>query len=190
MDQKNGQNLTAIIKEVQAGSADAKARLIQALYWEIYRIAEAMMRRERPGHTLQPTALVNEAMLRLLDGEVIEKAPNRRYLFGAAARAMRQALVDHARRRPAYPRDGKRVPLDDVLAFFEEQNLDFLQLNEALDRLTAIHERPGLVVVLRFFVGLPVAKVAEALDVSIGTVEADWRFARAWLRDQLERGIE
>jgi RNA polymerase sigma factor (TIGR02999 family) len=180
-----------MINEARLGGRVAKDRLFRAIYAEFHRIAEHMMGGERPGHTLQPSALVNEAVIRLLNGHVIDKAPNRRYLFGAATKAMRQALVDHHRKRDADMRGGewKRVPLDEVLAFVEGQNLNIIALNSALDRLADIDERQGLVVALRFFAGLSVAEVAEVLDVSVGTVEADWRFARAWLRTQLE-GVE
>jgi RNA polymerase sigma factor (TIGR02999 family) len=178
-------DLTVLIEKARTGGSVARDRLFRAIYEEFHRIAVSLMSNERPGHTLQPSALVDEAVLRLIMGEVLEKAPNRHYLFGAATRAMRQALVDHHRRRKA--RDGrlKKVPLDEVLAHVERQNLDIEALSAALDRLSALNERQGLVVALRFFAGLTVVEVAEALDVSVGTVELDWRFARAWLRDQL-----
>jgi RNA polymerase sigma factor (TIGR02999 family) len=99
---------------------------------------------------------------------------------------MCQTLIDHHRKRKAREGRLKRVLLDDVLAYFEERNVDIAALSAALDRLSELNERAGLVVSLRFFAGLPVADVARALDVSVGTVENDWRFARAWLRDQLE----
>src|SRR3954467_10716727 len=110
--------LTAILGEVHDGREDAKERLVRPIYTELRRIAGGLMRHERPGHTLQPSALVHEAVLRLLDGDAPAAVPNRRYLFAAAAQAMRQVLVDHARRRNARKRDGNRVrvPLDQVLA--------------------------------------------------------------------------
>lgn len=177
--------LTALMEEARTGGQLARDRLFRAIYAEFHRIAVMLMSNERPGHSLQPSALVDEALLRLIAGEVFNKAPNRHYLFGAATRAMRQALVDHHRRRKA--REGKfvRVPLDEVLAHVEKQHIDIEALDAALERLAALNERQGLVVTLRFFAGLTVAEVAEALDVSVGTVELDWRFARAWLRDQL-----
>ena len=180
--------MSALIDEARAGSNGAKNRLMRAFYGEFHQIATALIRCERPGQSLQPSDLVHEAVIRLLDGATFEKAPNRRYLFGAAARAMRQILVEYARKRKAGKRDGKwnRVPLDDVLGYFEAQRVDIIALNEALDRLRALHDRQGLVVELRFFAGLSVPEVADLLDVSVGTVEADWRFARAWLRLQLE----
>ncbi|HKI17235.1 MAG TPA: ECF-type sigma factor [Isosphaeraceae bacterium] len=185
MDEEHRIDLTALINEARAGSKDAKDRLLRAVYGEFHRIADGLMRNERPGHTLQPTALVNEAVVRLLDGQTFEKAPNRRYLLAAAAQAMRRILVDHARKRNARNGQLKRVPLDEVLAYFEEKRLDFIALDEALDRLSSLHERQALVVVLRFFAGLPAAEVADVLGVSLGTVEGDWRFARAWLRGQI-----
>jgi RNA polymerase sigma factor (TIGR02999 family) len=188
MDQDQRGELTALIDAARAGESVAREKIARAVYGELRRMAGDLMRRERPDHTLQPSALVNEAMLRLLEGDVLASAPNRRYLFAAAAQAMRQALVDHARKRDAAKRDGGRgrVPLDAVLAHFEERRLDILALNDAIDRLIALSERQGLVVVLRFFAGLSVPEVAESLGVSVATVEGDWRVARAWLSGQLK----
>jgi RNA polymerase sigma-70 factor (ECF subfamily) len=185
MANEDRENLTALIDQARAGSSDARGKLLEAVYGEFHRIAAGLMRSERRGHTLQPSALVNEAVVRLLDGEAIEKAPNRRYLLAAAAQAMRRVLVDHARKRNAREGRLERVPLDDVLAYFAEKNLDFIELNDALDRLALLHERQAMVVVLRFFAGITSAHVAEVLDVSLATVEGDWRFARAWLRGQV-----
>ena len=188
MDRLSPETLTAILVEARAGDNNARDRLMHAVYGELRQMADVMMRRERPDHTLQPSALVNEALVRLLDGDALARAQDRRYLFAAAAQAMRHVLVDHARRRDAVKRDGgrHRVPLDQVLQFFEDRRLDVVALHEALDRLMTMDERQGLVVSLRFFVGLSVAEVAEVLDVSVGTVEGDWRIARAWLRTQLD----
>jgi RNA polymerase sigma factor (TIGR02999 family) len=190
MPQDDRENLTALIDLARAGSKEARDRLLEAVYGEFHQIADGLMRGERPGHTLQPSALVNEAVVRLLDGAALEKAPNRRYLFAAAAQAMRRILVDHARKRNARNGQLERVPLDFVLDHFEEKRLDFLELNEAIDRLTELHERQALVVVLRFFAGISAAQVALVLGVSVSTVEGDWRFARAWLRNQLGGGLE
>jgi RNA polymerase sigma factor (TIGR02999 family) len=188
MDEETRVELTALINAARAGEPEVQDRLIRAVYGELRQMAADLMRRERPGHTLQPSALVNEAMLKLLGGDMLANAPNRRYLFAAAAQAMRQALVDHARRRDAAKRDGGRVrePLDAALAYFDERQYDILALDEALERLMAMSERQGLVVILRFFAGLTVPEVADSLDVSTATVEADWRVARAWLRLQLQ----
>ncbi len=181
------EDLTVLLAEARSGDTGARERLTRAVYGELRQMAGALMRRERPGHTLQPSALVNEAIVRLFEGEALDRASDRRYLFAAAAQAMRQVLVDHARRRDAAKRDGgrNRVPLDQVLQYFDERRLDVLALHEALDRLIALDERQGLVVSLRFFAGLSVPEVADVLDVSVGTIEGDWRIARAWLRGQL-----
>ena len=180
-------DLTAILSEARSGDIDARERLVRAIYAELRRTAGGLMRRERPGHTLQTTALVHEALLRLLDGDTLADVPNRRYLFAAAAQAMRQVLVDHARRRHARKREGNRVrvPLDQVLAGFDEQGLDVIALHEALERLARDYPRPAEVVTLRFFGGLSVPEVAESLAVSDTTIESDWRFARAWLKGRL-----
>ena len=187
MDTEQRGDLTAILGEARSGVPDARERLVRAIYAELRRTAGGLMRRERPGHTLQTTALVHEALLRLLDGDTLADVPNRRYLFAAAAQAMRQVLVDHARRRNARKRPGNRVrvPLDQVLAGFDEQGLDVIALHEALERLAQEHPRPAQVVDLRFFGGLSSPEVAEALAVSVTIVESDWRFARAWLKGQL-----
>jgi RNA polymerase sigma factor (TIGR02999 family) len=187
MADESPEDFTQLIEGARAGRGDAQAELFRAFYREFHGIAEALMRNERPDHSLQPSALVNEAVLRLLTAGVIDRASSRRYLIGAAAKAMRETLVDHARHRDAQRRGGgwKRHPLDQVHAYFVEQTPDVLSLDEALDRLAAIHERPSRVVEMRFFAGLTVAEVAESLGVSVGTVEGDWKFARAWLHREL-----
>jgi RNA polymerase sigma factor (TIGR02999 family) len=180
-------DLTALLDEVRVGDDDARDRLVRAIYAELRRIAGGLMHHERPGHTLQPSALVHEAVVRLLDGDVLADVPNRRYLFAAATQAMRQVLVDHARRRRAVKREAgrARVPLDEALAALEEQSVDVIALHEALDRLAREHPRQAQVVDFRFFAGLTVPEVAALLGVSDTTAESDWRFARAWLKGQL-----
>jgi RNA polymerase sigma factor (TIGR02999 family) len=136
--------------------------------------------------------VVHEAVIRLLGDAVFDRSPDRAFLFASAARAMREVLVDHARRRSADRRGGswRRVPLDDVVDYFEEQGLDVSAVHEALDRLAELNERQGQVMTLRYFGGLTVPEVAAALDVSVVTVERDWRLARAWIRDQLREPDE
>jgi RNA polymerase sigma-70 factor, ECF subfamily len=147
-----------------------------------------LMRRERTDHTLSPTAVVHEAVIRLLGEAVFDKAADRNFLFASAARAMREVLIDHARRRAAGRRGGgaRRVPLDLVADYFQAQGLDVVAVHEALDRLAELNERQSQVMTLRYFGGLTVPEVAAALGVSVVTVERDWRLARAWLSGELE----
>jgi RNA polymerase sigma factor (TIGR02999 family) len=179
--------VTRLLQQIQDGDRDAKSRLVGLLYDELRRMAAGLIRRDTTGGSLPPTALVHEAFLHLDAGGAFGKAPSRRYLFAAAAQAMRQILVDHARQRNAAKRGGgrQRVPLDDVLDYFDGQHLDVLALNEALDALQAADERQWLVVVLRFFGGFNVKEVADALDASVSAAESDFRLARAWLRRHL-----
>src|SRR5271166_2416791 len=132
MDENHSENLTELIQEARTGDVIAQDRLFRAIYEEFHRIAVALMIDERPGHTLQPTALVGEAVIRLMNGQAIDKAPNRRYLFGAATRAMRQVLVDHHRKRKVRDGSRKRVPLDEALDRSEEHTSELQSLNAAL----------------------------------------------------------
>jgi RNA polymerase sigma-70 factor, ECF subfamily len=184
------QDLTFILGRAQAGDERARGELIARVYEELRQVAAHLMRRERPDHTLPPTAVVHEAVIRMMGEAVFEKAPDRGFLFASAARAMREVLIDHARRRSAERRGGgrQRVPLDLMLDYFDAQHLDVVAVHEALDRLTALNERQGQVMTLRYFGGLTVPEVAEALGVSVVTVERDWRLARAWLQGQLGEG--
>jgi RNA polymerase sigma-70 factor (ECF subfamily) len=184
------QETRLIFGRARAGDEGARDELVARVYDELRRIASGLMRRERIDHTLTPTAVVHEAVIRLLGDAVFEKAPDRSYLFASAARAMRQVLVDHARRRAADRRGGgrRRVPLDGVLASIEGQGLDVIALHEALDRLAEWNRRQSQVMTLRYFGGLTMPEIAEALGVSVVTVERDWRLARAWLDGQLRGG--
>jgi RNA polymerase sigma factor (TIGR02999 family) len=187
MDAEPLQDLTQILGRAREGDAPARRELITLIYNELRNVASRLMRSERPDHTLPPTAVVHEAVIRLLGDAVFDKAVDRSYLFASAARAMREVLVDHARRRGAERRGGgwRRTPLDQVVDYFDEQGVDVLAVHEALDRLAAWNERQGQVMTLRYFGGLSVPEVAAALGVSVVTVERDWRLARAWLSDQL-----
>jgi RNA polymerase sigma factor (TIGR02999 family) len=180
-------DVTAMLDEVRADRPGARDRLVRAVYGELVRTARGLMRRERRGHTLEAGDLVHEALPRLFKGEALKGIADRRHLRTAAAQAMRQVLVDHARRRNAGKRQGHRarVPLDDVLASFDEQGLDVIDLHEALERLAREYPRQAQVVTLRFFGGMSIPEVAATLEVSDTMVEIHWRFARAWLRGQL-----
>ncbi len=184
------EDLTLILGRARAGDQRARDELILLVYAQLRQIAAGLMHRERAGHTLSPTAVVHEAVIRLLGDAVFDRSPDRAYLFASAARAMREVLIDHARRRAADRRGGKwrRVPLDHVVDYFEDQGLDLVAIHESLDRLAELNERQAQVMTLRYFGGLTVLEVAAALDVSVVTVERDWRLARAWLGTQLVEG--
>ncbi len=181
------QALTLILGRARNGDNGARSELLTLVYDELRGMASRLMRRERADHTLSPTAVVHEAVIRLLGEAVLEKAADRSYLFAAAARAMREVLIDHARRRAADRHGGgrQRVPLDAVVDYFQGQGLDLIAVHEALDRLAERDERQAQVMTLRYFGGMTVPEVAAALGVSVVTVERDGRVARAWLVGQL-----
>jgi RNA polymerase sigma factor (TIGR02999 family) len=190
MEGEPRRDLTLILGRARTGDDQAKDELINLIYNELRQVASRLMRSERADHTLPPTAVVHEAVIRLLGDAVFDTARDRSYLFAAAARAMREVLIEHARRRSADRRGGgkRRVPLDHVVDYFEDQGVDVVAVHEALDRLAELNERQGQVMTLRYFGGLTVPEVAAALGVSVVTVERDWRLARAWLRSQLREG--
>ncbi len=177
---------TQLLKRLSAGDSDAQARLLPLLYNELKRTAAGYMRRERDDHTLQPTALVHEAWMRLTDG-VATEWQDRGHFLRLAARAMRNILVDHARARATQKRasGGEREPLDGLVESFEQQSVDVLALNQALESLAGFDEPLAHLVELRFFGGLTIEETARALDVSTPTIERRWRVARMWLRREL-----
>ena len=179
--------LTLILGRARAGDERARGELLALVYDELRQVASGLMRHERADHTLSPTAVVHEAVIRLVGNAAFDKMADRSYLFAAAARSMREVLIDHARRRAAGRHGGgrRRVPLDLVVDYFEEQDLDIVRVHEALDQLAERDERQAQVMTLRYFGGMTVAEVAAALGVSVVTVERDWRVARAWLVGQL-----
>jgi RNA polymerase sigma-70 factor, ECF subfamily len=179
--------LTLILGRARGGDDRARDELLALVYDELRRVASRLMRRERADHTLSPTAVVHEAVIRLLGESVFEKAADRSFLLASAARSMREVLIDHARRRAAGRRGGgrRRVALDSVVDYFEGQNLDLVAVHEALDRLAELNGRQAQVMTLRYFGGMTVPEVAEALGVATVTVERDWRLARAWLAGEL-----
>jgi RNA polymerase sigma-70 factor, ECF subfamily len=185
-----GPELSLILARARAGDHGARGEVISRIYEELRLVAARMMRRERVGHTLSPTAVVHETVMRLLGEAVFDRAPDRNFLLSAAARAMREILVDHARRRAAARRGGKweRVALDSVVDYFEAQDVDVTEIHEAVDRLTALDERQGQAITLRYFGGLTAPEVAAALGVSVASVERDCRLGRAWLHSQLRGG--
>jgi RNA polymerase sigma factor (TIGR02999 family) len=179
-------DVTALLRLAEDGDAEALDRVFPLVYHELQRIARAQLGRERAGHTLQATALVNEAYLKL-----VQRPPrgtsDRGHFLGVAARAMRQVLVDHARAWSANKRGGGAVPvtLNEELAGVGSEPEDILALDQALDRLDALDERLRRVVELRYFAGLQDDEIAEALGVTRRTVQRDWVKARAWLHREL-----
>jgi len=187
--------VTLLLAEWKLGRPDALARLIPLVYRELRRVAAQYMRDERPGHTLQPTALVHEAFLRLMHQNRADWR-NRSQFMGVAAQLMRRLLVDHARRRTAAKRGASSVMLDD--ARHSDARLSWgadignaeqiLAVNEALARLGQLDPQQARVVELRYFCGLSVEEAAAAMGISPRTVKRDWAMAKAWLRAQLASG--
>lgn len=173
---------TALLHRASDGDAEAADALLRVLYDELRAAAGRCFRDQPAGHTLQPTALVSEAYLKLIDGQERTWA-DRAHFMAVAARAMRQILIDHARAKAALKRGGggRRVPIEATPGVEGPSTLDVLALDEALVQLGTLDPRQAQVVELRFFGGLSVAEVAAALGVSTRTVELDWRMARAWL---------
>jgi len=178
--------ITAILREWCNGDREAAEQLFPLVYGELKRQARFFLSRERADHTLQPTALVHEAYLRLVD-QTFLRAENRQHFFAIASRLMRQILVDYARRKNAEKRGGaaRRLSLDETGILPEQVAGDLLVLDEALERLAALDERKSKVVEMRFFGGMNETEIAEVLAVNERTVRRDWQFAKLWLYREL-----
>jgi RNA polymerase sigma factor (TIGR02999 family) len=183
--------VTELLQAWSEGNVAARDMLMPLVYEELRRRASAHLRRERPGHTLQPTALVHEAYLRLVDQRRIAWR-NRAQFFGVAAEMMRRVLVDHARANRTAKRSGllTRVTLDPGVAVTDPIDVDVLDLDNALERLATFDARKSRIAELRFFGGLSLKEAGDVLDVSLATAERDWQVARAWLFDALSRRPE
>jgi RNA polymerase sigma factor (TIGR02999 family) len=184
-----GDDLSGLLRRTRAGDTDAEQQLVALFYQDLRAIAARRMRRERPEHTWQPTMLVNEAFMRLRADGTLAAAPDPAFLLKAASKDMHQLLVDHHRHHPSEKRGGRRYKhsLDialDHLAHADE--IPFIELHDELDQLERMDNRACMVVRFRFFLGMSSSEVAEALDISQKTVDRDWKFARAWLRDRLK----
>lgn len=167
------------------GDSAARDRLVQVLYPELRRLAGQIFRRERADHTLQPTALVNEAWLRLSGSTVIEGA-DRGHILAVASRLMREILIDHARRRSASKRDGgQRVDLADLDLADDANGIDLIGLDAALSRLEQVDSIKARIVELRYFGGMSIEETAEAVELSVATVKRHWQAARIWLFNSL-----
>jgi len=178
--------VTRLLVELRGGNREAEAKLIPLVYSHLHRLAAHYMRHERPDHTLQPTALVNEAYLRLASqGETDWR--DRAHFFGVAARLMREILVEHARARQAGKRGGKveKLPLDEAPGFSPAKSRELIELGDALETLERLDPRQARVVDLRFFGGLTVEETAEVLGIAPRTVKREWSVARAWLHGEL-----
>ena len=178
--------VTQLLQDFTRGDPVAGDKLIPLVYQELKRQAQRQLHRERIGHTLQPTALVHEAFLRLV-GQRRANWKNRAHFFGVAAQLMRRILIDYARGRQRFKRGGdqQRVPLEETHLVSEEQSKEWIALDEALHRLTEMDERQSRIVELRVFGGLTTDETAEVLDISASTVLREWNVAKVWLHREI-----
>jgi len=187
MNDWTNHEVTRLLREWAKGNERAIDELTRIVYGELRQLAAGYLRKERQGHTLQPTALVHEAYLRLVD----QKNPNwqnRSHFYGVAARLMRQILVDHARRKQADKRAGLKVPLDHAVSFERERSQDLIALDTGLSALEKIDPRKYKAVELRYFGGLSMEEIAQSLEVSAVTVRRDLKMAEAWLHREMQSG--
>jgi RNA polymerase sigma factor (TIGR02999 family) len=182
-------DVTRILSAVEQGDPHAAEQLLPLVYEELRQLAAARLAQEQPGQTLQPTALVHEAYLRLVGGDQPQDWAGRGHFFAAAGEAMRRILIDQARHKQTRKAGGgrRRLDLDDVEPALEGPDDDLLALDEALRQLEAQDPRKAELVKLRFFAGLTAAQAAAALGVSPSTAEKDWAYARSWLRVAIDR---
>jgi RNA polymerase sigma factor (TIGR02999 family) len=181
----DNQNVTELLKKWSGGDAEALEELTPVIYAELHRIAKRYMNREREGHTLQTSALVNEAYIRLIDWKTA-KWENRAHFFGVSAQLMRRILVDFARKRPRVNDEAVRqVSIEEALIVSDDKGSDLVALDEALNELARFDERKAKIVELKFFGGLSVEETAEVLKISGVTVMREWSKAKAWLYREL-----
>jgi RNA polymerase sigma-70 factor (ECF subfamily) len=182
--------VTRLLHDWKNGDPDALNRLTPLIYQELRRLAESYLRNERAARTLQPTALVHDVYLRLVGSELPDWQ-SRAHFFGIAAHRMRQILVEHARRRRASKRGGgtELVPFDEMVCFAPQRSSDIIALDEALNSLATFDERKCKIIELRYFAGLSMEEVGEALEISVATVGREQRLAEAWLKRYMTYGI-
>ena len=186
--EKSQADITQLLQRVSSTRGEGLDELLEVVYAELRRQAARYLRRERKNHTLQPTALVNEAFMKLIDQRNVQWQ-NRAHFFGVAAQAMRRIVIDHARARQRVKRGGiqQAVTLDEAMIAAESRSIDVLALDEALNRLTALDERQAKIVELRYFAGLSVEETAEVTGLSPATIKREWAMARAWLHAELTK---
>jgi RNA polymerase sigma factor (TIGR02999 family) len=184
----DGHEVTALLGRLSGGNPEAADALAPLIYSELHRLAVSCMRRERTGHTLQPTALVNEAYLRLV-GQREVQWKSRAHFYGIAGQIMRRILLDFARKRLSAKRGGAgwKVTLDEGMVIAEDRLDDILLIDAALNRLAQLDERQSRIVELRFFAGLSFEETAAALELSTITVKRDWNSAKAWLYREIAK---
>ena len=182
-------NVTQMLHDWSHGDREVLDKLVPVVYEELRRQAARYLKRERPGHTLQTTALIHEAYIRLIDQKNVHWQ-NRAHFYAISAKLMRRILVDHARSRQAAKRGGSdiKLPLEEAMIASEGREVDLVALDEALERLAAIDPQQSRVVELKFFSGMSVEETAEVLGVSTRTVKRDWNVAKAWLRREISEG--
>jgi RNA polymerase sigma factor (TIGR02999 family) len=187
MDGRSSAPVTILLRNWRQGDQAALDQVVEIVDRELHRLAASYLRRERPGHTLQPTALVNEAFVRLVGHGGQQDFESRSHFVAIAAHHMRQILVDYARRRLAAKRGGGAtvVSLDDAQAASDPRSVDLLALDDALEKLAAVDARKARAMELKFFGGLEMAEIAGVLGISVKTVEKDVRLGAAWLRSAL-----
>ncbi len=184
-------NITALLRAAASGGRDNLDALMAAIYDDLHRLAAAHLRGERPDHTLQPTALVHEAYLKLIDQRSTDWR-DRAHFFAIAARVIRRILVDHARQKESAKRGAKRerLPLDQVEPASPETNVDLVALDEALEALNELDPRQSKIVELRFFGGMTLDEIAEALSIGRRSVDREWSAAKAWLLFRMSESSE
>lgn len=189
MSQPPNPEITRMLGEMGAGDKNAPAELLPVVYNELRRIAQSYLNSERPNHTLQATALVHEAYIRLVDWQN-ETWQNRSHFLAVAAQIMRKILVDYARQRRAEKRGGaslERITLGEAANFLQRRDVDLLVLNDALETLAEFDEKQSKIIEYRFFGGLTIEETAHVLDISPATVKREWTLAKAWLHREISR---
>ena len=183
--------VTQILSQIELGDPSAGEQLLPLVYEELRKLAASRLAKEKPGQTLQATALVHEAYLRLVDGDKVQHWNSRGHFFAAAAESMRRLLVEQARRKKRLRHGGNhhRIDLDSELAFSGDADDTLLAVNDALDRMAVDEPEAAAVVKLRYFAGLTIEETAAAMKISVRTANRHWTYARAWLYQQLGEGV-